>query len=251
MRSVFVRVGLLVTLTAIFFGSSISAAGQKEWLVHSFDGTHGDQPMGNLIADSAGNLYGTAFQGGAHNWGVVYELVRPVPPKTAWTETVLYSFCSVGAACSDGSHPVAELITDDAGALYGTTVYGGSEDSGAVFKLTPPAKGQTAWTESVLKSFCETTVCLDGSYPQAGLVFGPQGALYGTTYNGGFGGNGYGYSGGVVFKLTRPGKYWSPPQPKSTERDCGPREKDIWGCTAKMPPQRCWRVIKQRFPTSI
>ena len=167
------------------------------------DGTY---PQDSLLVGRDGSLYGTTSEGGRFiNKGTVFKLTPPPGDETKWPETVLYDFCSVGAACSDGSYPVAELISDDAGALYGTTVYGGSEDSGAVFKLTPPAKGQTAWTESVLKSFCETTVCLDGSYPQAGLVFGQQGVLYGTTYNGGFNGNGYGYSGGVVFQLTPPG----------------------------------------------
>jgi uncharacterized repeat protein (TIGR03803 family) len=164
------------------------------------DGTY---PQDSLLAGPDGSLYGTTSEGGLFiNKGTVFKLTPPPGAATKWNETVLYSFCSVGVACSDGSHPVAELIADDAGALYGTTVYGGSEDSGAVFKLTPPAKGQTAWKESVLNSFCVTTVCLDGRYPEAGLVFGQQGVLYGTTFNGGLGGNGYGYSGGVVFKLT-------------------------------------------------
>ena len=167
------------------------------------DGTY---PQDSLLLGRDGSLYGTTSEGGRFiNKGTVFKLTPPPGDETKWTETVLYDFCSVGAACSDGSYPVAELISDDAGALYGTTVYGGSEDSGAVFKLTPPGKGQTAWTESVLNSFCVTTVCLDGKYPESGLVFGPQGELYGTTVNGGFGGNGYGYSGGVVFKLTPPG----------------------------------------------
>ena len=106
------------------------------------------------------------------NKGTVFKLTPPPGDATKWPDTVLYSFCSVGFLCDDGSHPVSELITDNAGALYGTTEYGGSEDSGTAFKLTPPAKGQTAWTESVLNSFCVTTVCLDGKYPIAGLVFG-------------------------------------------------------------------------------
>jgi hypothetical protein len=120
-RSVFLRVGLIVALITVFFGVSISAVGQSEWVVHSFNGTNGSQPMGNLVADSAGNLYGTAFEGGADNWGVVYELVRPVPPKTLWTGTVLYNF--TGGA--DGRDPVAGVVFDKAGNLYGSTSRGG------------------------------------------------------------------------------------------------------------------------------
>ena len=187
--------------------------GESKWsevVIYDFcklsDCSDGTYPQDSLLAGPDGSLYGTTSEGGLFvNKGTVFKLTPPPGAATKWSETVLYSFCSVGAACDDGSHPVAELIADNAGALYGTTVYGGSEDSGTVFKLTPPAKGQTAWTESVLNSFCVTTVCLDGKYPQAGLVFGQQGVLYGTTYNGGLGGNGYGYSGGVVFKLTPPG----------------------------------------------
>src|SRR5450432_3179369 len=110
LRSVFVRVCLLATLAAMRLGNSILAAGQGEWVVHSFNspfGVQGLQPMGSLVADSAGNLYGTTLEGGTSGgWGTVYELVRPVPPKTAWTETVLYSF--TGGA--DGSEPRAGLL---------------------------------------------------------------------------------------------------------------------------------------------
>lgn len=125
---------------------------------------------------------------------------------TAWTpaasapvtvETVLYSFKG-GPVGPDGAFPNG-LIADKEGALYGTTGQGGSGQgrgagSGTVFKLTPPAQGQTAWTETVLYSF--KGGASDGILPQAGLVADKEGALYGTTYAGG-GGGGY----GTVFKL--------------------------------------------------
>ncbi len=62
--------------------------------------------------------------------------------------------------------PPGSLIADNSGALYGTTAGGGSSNNGTVFRLTPPAKGQTAWTETVLYRF---TGGSDGTAPNAGL----------------------------------------------------------------------------------
>ena len=110
-------------------------------------------------------------------------------------ETVLYSF----AGGSDGAGPIAGLITDKDGALYGTTLEGGTAGYGTVFKLTPPAKGQTAWTPTVLYRF---TGGSNGANPHyGGLIFDKQGALYGATYGGGSANYG-----GTVFKLTPPAK---------------------------------------------
>jgi len=99
----------------------------------------------------------------------------------------------------DGAYPYAGLIADGKGALYGTTYNGGTVTYGTVFKLTPPVNGKGAWTKSVINSFCQSVSCIDGGNPAANLVADPQGALYGTTYNGGL----HGY--GAVFKLTPPG----------------------------------------------
>jgi uncharacterized repeat protein (TIGR03803 family) len=96
-----------------------------ETVLHSFTGPGGENPYAGLIADSAGNLYGTTYGGGASGSGVVFKL------DTTGTETVLYSF--TGGA--DGGSPVAGLIRDSAGNLYGTTYEGGTSDAGVVFKL--------------------------------------------------------------------------------------------------------------------
>jgi len=105
--------------------------------------------MGNLVADSVGNLYGTTEEGGSSQWGIVYEFVRPVPPKTAWTETVLHSFTNgVG-----GARPMAGLILDAAGNLYGTTERGTSLRSGIVFELLAPTTAGGKWKETVLHVF--------------------------------------------------------------------------------------------------
>lgn len=152
----------------------------KEQLLFEFVGTidgaaTGSFPSAGLVMDSAGNLYGTAFDGGASNLGAVFELS---PTATGeWDETVLYSF--VGG--SDGANPAAVLIFDSAGNLFGTTEYGGLYSNGTVFKLSPGERG--AWTESVLHSFAGYPA--DGAYSLASLVFDSKGNLYGTTSKGG------------------------------------------------------------------
>ena len=84
-------------------------------------------------------------------------------------ETVLYSFKTSG---NDAAEPVAGLIADTQGALYGTTQNGGTSGPGTVFKLAPPASGSGSWTETVLYSF---TGAPDGAYPQGELIFDTQG----------------------------------------------------------------------------
>jgi uncharacterized repeat protein (TIGR03803 family) len=98
-----------------------------------------------------------------------------------WTETLLYSFCKAGQPnCADGADPLAVLIFDAAGNLYGTTQGGGAYAAGTVFELTPTVGG--GWTEQVLHSFGEGT---DGANPYAGLIVDAAGNLYGTTQAGG------------------------------------------------------------------
>lgn len=133
-----------------------------------------------LITDSSGNLYGTAYAGGAHSLGSVFE----VAPDG--TETTLYSF----AGGSDGADPNAALIADASGNFYGTTNGGGTPGYGTVFELAPNG------TETVLYSFKGGS---DGEYPFASLILDSQGNLYGTTWSGGSGGD------GTVFKVASGG----------------------------------------------
>jgi uncharacterized protein YceK len=159
-----------------------------------------------LIADESGALYGTTALGGNSacsvlGCGTVFKLTPPSQGETAWTETVLYSF----KGASDGANPFASLISGESGALYGTTLLGGSgncfgSECGTVFKLTPPAEGETVWTETVLYSFNGGS---DGNFPRASLIADERGALYGTTSSGG-GSNCPGFVCGTVFKLTPP-----------------------------------------------
>jgi uncharacterized repeat protein (TIGR03803 family) len=170
----------------------------KYSVLHSFcaqsNCADGAFPDAGLVFDQKGNLYGTAVQGGAYNpqAGVVFKLT----PKGK--ETVLYSFCAQNN-CADGWEPVAGVIFDGTGNLYGTTIYGGAPHGyGTVFKLTPKGK------ETVLYSFCVASYCPDGAFPEAGVVRDQRGNLYGTTSEGG-GGTSFGGA-GVVFKVTPKGK---------------------------------------------
>ena len=140
------------------------------------DGSH---PYGGLIFDKAGNLYGTAGEGGTGPCGcagVVFELSLE---QGVWTEHVLHNFGSEG----DGANPVAGLVFDQAGNLYGTAVLGGSSCNfnlgcGVVFELSPQTGG--TWTEKVLYIFTggyEDTVAEPNSTP----ILDAAGNLYGTT----------------------------------------------------------------------
>jgi uncharacterized repeat protein (TIGR03803 family) len=155
-------------------------------LSHCADGGF---PTASLIFDQVGNLYGTAFAGGAHGLGTVFKLAPNA--DGSWTESVLHNF----TGGTDGAYPWASLIFDQTGNLYGTT-YGGADDLGTVFKLTPNADG--SWTESVLHNFTGGT---DGANPYASLIFDQAGNLYGATIEGGERSSCLYDNCGVVFEL--------------------------------------------------
>lgn len=142
-------------------------------------------PSCTLIFDTAGNLYGTTYQGGAYNAGTAFEL-SPATGGT-WNWTILHSFNNNGV---DGAFPSAGLVLDHSGNLYGTTINGGTDTGGAAFELTPAGGG--AWTETVLHSFGQAG---DGFYPDASLILDSAGNLYGTVELGDEGN-------GTVFEIT-------------------------------------------------
>lgn len=150
----------------------------------------GQQPVGMTFGPD-GALYGVAEFGGPTHGGVIFKLTPPQSGHGSWAETVLAGLPLV-------SEPKAGLFIDSAGALYGTTSLGGAFGHGSVFKVTPPAKGKTAWALTTLWSFGRTPA--DGRLPLAAVSFGPDGALYGTTALGGGKANA-----GVVFRLLPPG----------------------------------------------
>jgi uncharacterized repeat protein (TIGR03803 family) len=132
----------------------------------------GEKPYAGLVQGTDGNFYGTTLSGGANGSGTVFKV-------TAKAElTTLYSFCSQ-TRCIDGSSPPSALVQATDGNFYGTTTYGGSNDSGTVFRITP------AGVETVLYSFCSQSNCADGSFVQSALIQAANGNFYGTTPNGG------------------------------------------------------------------
>jgi uncharacterized repeat protein (TIGR03803 family) len=143
----------------------MTAAGLQT-VLRSFDFTDGSTPLGGVVRDSAGNLYGTTSQGGTDSFGNVFKI------SASGVETALYNF----TGGSDGSFPEAGLVLDSAGNLYGTTALGGAGSSGVVFKI------DSSGTYSVLYSF---TGGSDGSVPEADLARDSAGNLYGTTIAGG------------------------------------------------------------------
>ena len=184
------------------------ALAQTESVLYSFGNTPTDGfgPAAPLLIDGSGNLFGTTFEGSAtpcdggnvNGCGIVFELTKS---SNGYSENVLYSFGS-NSANTDGASPYAGLISDAAGSLYGTTVYGGSLSAqcaglaiglngcGTVFELV---KSATGYAENVLYSFTGP----DGANPYAGLTMDSSGNLYGTTYNGGACGL------GAVFELAK------------------------------------------------
>jgi len=150
----------------------------KEVTLHRFSGAEGSAPVSSLLLDSSGALYGTTSGFGKTN-GTVFQLVPPAVAGGAWTENTLYTF--TGGA--DGGTPMAAVIGDGTGALYGTTYSGGTtcNGCGTVFKLIPPATQGAAWTEQVLHDFVGGN---DGSLPLAPLLLRGN-TFYGTTYYGG------------------------------------------------------------------
>jgi uncharacterized repeat protein (TIGR03803 family) len=205
----------------------------NETVLHAFSGEDGILPMG-LVKDASGNLYGAAYAGGMFNGvcatdllkscGLIYEL------DPTGKETVLYLF--TGGA--DGMHPDGDLVRDEQGNLYGSTVAGGANGRGSVFKLSPTGdltvlynftdavygpsrllrdpkgnlygavngggdgcvfKLDTSGNLTILHTFAWN----DGEDPLAGLSWN-EGSLYGTTYFGGSGCAGVGC--GVVYKIT-------------------------------------------------
>ena len=143
----------------------------------NFDGSHGYEPSASLVQGLDGNLYGTTIFGGsssncAGGCGTIFKIT----PRG--TLTILYSFCEQ-TNCADSSYPTASVVLTTDGNVYGTTVYGGAQARGTVFKIT--ASG----TLTSLYSFCAQTACTDGYDPYAALLLATDGNFYGTTTAGG------------------------------------------------------------------
>jgi len=157
----------------------------------------GQNPYAGLVRAANGDFYGTTEGGGANgNRGTVFKITP------GGTLTTLHSFCAL-SACTDGWEPTAGLVLATNGSFYGTTVIGGANGYGSVFKISSSGKLTTVY------SFCSQSGCADGENPHGGLVQGASGDFYGTT---GYGGantcltNGINFGCGTVFKITPSGK---------------------------------------------
>jgi len=159
-----------------------------EKVIHTFDITTGSNPVGGLVFDRKGDLFGTTQGGGASSAGVVFEL--QYAGNYTWTGEAIHSF--TGGA--DGGSPYAErLIFDKSGNLYGTTRYGGINNAGVVFKMS---QFGSFWGEQTLYEFNGAVE----SDPYGGVIMNANGTLFGTCANG----NGT-TTFGSIFRLTPSG----------------------------------------------
>ncbi|QGM45759.1 choice-of-anchor tandem repeat GloVer-containing protein [Methylocystis heyeri] len=197
-RANFKSSACLSLMSVLFAGASVEAFGQSwppaplsEGTLYSFTGgADGGAPQYvSLLADSNGALYGTATGGGAHFAGVAFKLTPPGFGKTQWTESVLYTFSG-----ADGAVPIAGLLRDLSGALYGVTAVGGANGFGVAFKLSPPVPPSTQWSYARIFDFAQST----GANPYGALIWDGAGGLVGAATTGGRNGV------GAIYKLTPP-----------------------------------------------
>lgn len=203
------------------------SGGWKETVLYNFTGItqgqtgDGAYPLGNLLLDAAGNLYGTTQLGGifsfncnsvnAEECGTVFKLSPN--GSGGYTETILHTF--TGYTTGDGANPSAGLIMDSSGNLYGTTKYGGAHGAGTAFMLSPSSSG--TWTETVLASFGASIS--DVTDPSGPLTRDSQGNLYGTgdaISSGGYptvfrlSPTGSGYTESILFTFTTQNEGYDP-----------------------------------------
>ena len=152
----------------------------KLTILHSFKGgtTDGCNVLGTPFMDAAGNFYGTTSSCGTHMLGTVWKVDQ------SGKEKVLHSFAG---GTADGEYPLAGVIVDADGNIYGNTETGGSDDVGTVYEISKTGKF------ALLHSFNGT----DGKYPYGSFVQNSKGTLFGTTQNGGT----IGY--GTVWKIVK------------------------------------------------
>ena len=178
----------------------------------SFNSTNLDGyfPEAGLVADSNGDLFGTAYQGGTSNVGTIYELKNAgTPANPIYTQPAQFLVNLTNTAGADpGAYPLGGLTIDANGDLFGTTYVGGTSSVGTAFEVknegTAAAPSYTGASYSVLYDFTGTSGANAGAYPYGGLVADANGNLFGTTYEGGTNGI------GAVFEIKNTGTTAAP-----------------------------------------
>ncbi len=174
--------------------AAIAAHSQTLNTITTFDVTNGALPWNAALTQGVdGNLYGTTQSGGLTNEGTVFKVSLP-----GGALTTIYNFCAQ-ANCADGLEPYAGLVLATDGNFYGTTWIGGASGPGTVFRITPQGALTTIY------SFCTQPNCSDGGFPEAALIEGSDGNLYGTTSAGGNAGCANGGC-GVAFRISLSGE---------------------------------------------
>jgi uncharacterized protein YceK len=196
-----VRAALCAALGIAAAPTGLAAAPVFTTLYTFTDGADGENPyLEGLAPGPNGSLIGTVQYAPAIGWGTAFQLTPPSNGGTAWNFSLIHTFTDG----TDGGFPGA-LVEDEAGNVYGEAQIGGrvgciqngQSGCGLVFELSPPAQGQSAWTETVLYNFKGQK---DGSFPQNGLVRDAAGDLFGVTYDG----PGCESGCGTVFELSPP-----------------------------------------------
>ncbi|MBV9570557.1 MAG: hypothetical protein JO056_04870, partial [Alphaproteobacteria bacterium] len=160
----------------------VAKSGGYEVVYTFLGGVDGANPPAGLITDGNGDFLSTTYNGGAHGWGTVFSV------SESGAQHVLYSFTGL----ADGRNPSTGVTADKKGNIYGTTYFGGDDDSGVVFKLTSNG------TQSVLHSFKGGK---DGANPLGDLLIDKKGTIYGTASQGGAS------NAGTVFRISSNGAF--------------------------------------------
>jgi uncharacterized repeat protein (TIGR03803 family) len=175
------KIGGLYRPGGVVFELSNTQSGWTENILHNFNGTDGDEPLGGLVRDASGNIFGTTNHGGqgGGGGGQVFELTQS---GGSWNLALLHGFNGTAG-------PWADLAMDSSGALYGTTVQDGAHGLGSIFKMTFSGG---SWTYTTIHDFNGD----DGANPHGNILIDANGNLYGTTVGGGA------HSSGVVWEIT-------------------------------------------------
>jgi uncharacterized repeat protein (TIGR03803 family) len=173
--------------------------------LHRFNGSDGENPNSKLIQGKDGNFYGVTLGGGNYdNFGESNGTIFKMNSAGLVTSLHNFSLFNEGANSSgtndDGAHPAGALFQASDNSLYGLATDGGANGSGTIFKITTQGSFTTLYSFDALDDQHRNG---NGGAPAGALIQGPDGALYGTTYYGGTGGN------GTIFKVSLAGAFTS------------------------------------------